>query len=84
MSDADKIVRCAALDWNKAEKDYIPCSADNTIERVKIHGIITVSVELCAAHRNFFEEELRRFGGALGRKSCLEIISRKLRRGDKE
>jgi hypothetical protein len=56
---------CAALEWDKTRKDYVPCSPSGKTELVRLLGIICVELPLCAAHREVFEWELARYGGHL-------------------
>lgn len=68
---------CAALDWNRDLKDYIPCSPSGKTKRVRLLGIFTVEVLLCEAHRMQFEEEFRRFGGHLDQRPRVIILEEK-------
>lgn len=65
---------CAALDWDKTRKDYIPCTPNGKIEMVRLIGMITVEQPLCDAHRLQFEEEMALYGGCLDRKKRVIVV----------
>lgn len=79
--------RCDALDWDKAHRDYTGCAVGEATKRLRILGLVTVDVTLCATHRRVFEEELARFDGCLDRRrKIVEVVpprkrNRKLRKG---
>ena len=56
-----KAEKCAAMDWMKTEKDYIPCSESDKTETVTLMGyLLKVKVPLCAAHRKVFKTWIER------------------------
>lgn len=65
---------CAALDWNREQKDYIECSKSGVVQMVQLSGIISIRLLLCDAHREMFEEELAAYGGRLDEAKRVQIV----------
>jgi hypothetical protein len=66
-------MKCAALDWNRGEKDYVPCDT-SAPSMVRLVGLVTVEVPLCDAHRFQFKHELALHGGSLDKTKRVEVI----------
>lgn len=67
-------MNCAALDWDKTRKDYVPCSPKETVRRVRLQAIIAIEVELCDTHLRIFKDELEKFGGGLDKEGRVKIL----------
>ena len=49
---------CEALDWVKADHDYVQCSGIQSIRRYRLEGImLAVEVDLCDGHANYFKAQ---------------------------
>jgi hypothetical protein len=68
---------CAALDWDKTIRDYVPCSPSSTIRMVRIVGLVTTELPLCDNHREWFEDQMAKFGGYLDTQKRVTVLPSK-------
>ena len=68
---------CAALDWDKTIRDYVQCSASTTIHMCGSSAWWTAELPLCDNHREWFEDQMAKFGGHLDTQKRVTVLPSK-------